>query len=187
MVEELAAAEHDLANELASREAATALFTNAWACVSGLGAAEFAELYLPPRHFDCHREVVASAELQYTDFSLQYHRIVVNLCEMGFAAANITAAFRGRPPRSRGQDAWQMRKAEGGGCRDVAVAEHSAAPRLLRWREGGSMSEEGLSGRGDTESTRRSSSLARFQAHPRNQNPMSAPQNTTPARPPRFV
>ena len=95
MVEEFAAAEHDLANELASREAATALFTNAWARVSGLGAAEFAELYLPPRHFDCHREVVASAELQYTDFSLQYHRIVVNLCEMGFAAANITAAFRG--------------------------------------------------------------------------------------------
>ena len=41
-------------------------------------------------------EVLREAAIAYTDFSLKYHRVVVNLCEMGFAPANVTRAFASR-------------------------------------------------------------------------------------------
>jgi hypothetical protein len=92
-VEEVAEAERELAAEEAQRAAATTLFSRVWHRVSGLGTTAFEEMSLPPRHFECHRAVQRDAKLQYTDFSLQYHRVVVNLCELGFEAANITRAF----------------------------------------------------------------------------------------------
>ena len=93
-VEELLAAERAVATEEASRRAATARFTAVWARVSGLDQRALAQTFLPPRRFECHRAVAREAALQYTDFSLQYHRVVVNLCEMGFTPTAIAAAFR---------------------------------------------------------------------------------------------
>ena len=91
--EEVAAAEEELTAEEASRLAATRLFEAVWTRVSGLRAAQMLQLYMPPRNFDCHRAVLSASEVQYTDYSLKYHSVVVNLCEMGFAPQNITAAF----------------------------------------------------------------------------------------------
>ena len=51
------------------------------------------DLYMPPRRFDCHRAVQEGAHLAYTDYSLKFHRVVVNLCEMGYDAKRIIAAF----------------------------------------------------------------------------------------------
>ena len=92
-VEEVTAAQMELAEEEASRVAATRLFKAVWTRVSGLRAEQMLEKYMPPRRFDCHRAVLSGANVQYTDFSLKYHRVVVNLCEMGFAPHAIIEAF----------------------------------------------------------------------------------------------
>ena len=86
-------ARRELAAEEKSRERATRLFETVWRRVSGFGTEGMLERYMPPRRFDCHREVISSSNLAYTDFSLKYHRVVVNLCEMGFEAHNISKAF----------------------------------------------------------------------------------------------
>jgi legumain len=90
---DLAVAEAELAEELRSREQSTKLFGAVWNRVSGMAAATMLERYMPPRRFACHDGVVESAKLRYTDFSLKYHRVVVNLCEMGFDMKNISIAF----------------------------------------------------------------------------------------------
>ena len=61
--------------------------------VTGLSVDVTLSTYMPPRNFECHREVLRDAGLAYTDFSLKYHRVVVNMCEMGFAPDNVTRNF----------------------------------------------------------------------------------------------
>ena len=91
--EEVAEAEAELAAEEKSRADATKLFGAVWSQMTGESAPRALERYTAPRDFACHNEVVESARLAYTDFSLKYHRVVVNLCEMGFDAKRIVRAF----------------------------------------------------------------------------------------------
>lgn len=90
---ELLEAEQELAAEEASRTVAISLFGTVWSRMSGAKAISALDLYMPPRNFDCHREVVKSARVTYTDFSFKYHRVIVNLCELGFDSKNITKNF----------------------------------------------------------------------------------------------
>ena len=92
-VEELAEARRELAAEEASRRAAAALFAGAWRRLTGSDGRDMLTTYMPPHRFECHRAVQDGAHLAYTDYSLQFHRVVVNLCEKGYAAERIVAAF----------------------------------------------------------------------------------------------
>jgi legumain len=91
--EELARARAELADEEAARRAASRLFAGAWRRLTGSDGSDLLTTSLPPRRFDCHRAAVGAARLAYTDYSLRFHRVVVNLCERGFEAREIGAAF----------------------------------------------------------------------------------------------
>ena len=91
--DELVKAMRELAAEEASRRAAAALFAGAWRRLTGSDERDLLTTYRPPRLFDCHRAVQEGAHLAYTDYSLKFHRVVVNLCEMGYDAKRIIAAF----------------------------------------------------------------------------------------------
>ena len=92
-LEELTVAQRELAAEISARHAASALFTGVWRRLTGSDGRDLLTSYMPPRSFECHRAVMAGARLVYTDYSLKFHKVVVNLCERGFGADQINAAF----------------------------------------------------------------------------------------------
>ena len=75
-----------------ARAAADAQFQHMWAA---LEPNKPFETRLAPRDFDCHRAAIQKGAIAYTDYSLQHHRAVVALCELGHSADAVAAAYRG--------------------------------------------------------------------------------------------
>lgn len=71
--------------ELASRSAADSAFQKLALAVMGTASGpQMLDVYTPPTQFDCARAVNDAVEAvcgRYTDYSLKYTRVVVNLCE----------------------------------------------------------------------------------------------------------
>eukprot|EP00994_Dinema_validum_P007475 NODE_617_length_1498_cov_131.077295_g457_i0.p1 GENE.NODE_617_length_1498_cov_131.077295_g457_i0~~NODE_617_length_1498_cov_131.077295_g457_i0.p1 ORF type:complete len:450 (+),score=120.47 NODE_617_length_1498_cov_131.077295_g457_i0:43-1350(+) len=87
----LAAAQSALAEELASRDAADKLFTSVWDNL--MGSTDYGmSAYLPPRNFACMdtvREALYTHCGGFTEYSLKYSGVLVNMCERGVAPVTI--------------------------------------------------------------------------------------------------